>query len=98
MRTIAISALLAAASLLSIAQPAMPRPAPELNIVETNGKSTPLSAYKGKVVVLALVHTTCPHCQHECEVLSPYFADMKMKGQPVQVLAVAFNERAESLV
>lgn len=97
MRTIfSTFALLIAAAAAVNAQPATPRPAPEINVVEVSGKSTPLSAYKGKVVVLALIHTTCPHCQKECEILTQLYQEMKPKG--VQMLAIAFNDNAAALV
>jgi len=97
MRTIAATtlALLAAAALVN-AQPPLPRPAPEFTITDVSGKTTQLSSYKGKVVVLALVHTTCPHCQKECEILSGMYQELKPKG--VQMLAVAFNDNAPALV
>lgn len=82
-------------SLLS-AQPATPRKAPELTIVEPSGKEILLSSYRGKVVALAFVLTTCPHCQAESQVLSKLNTELGPKGfQPV---AVAFNENAQFLV
>lgn len=100
MRTIATSTLalllgVAATSVLN-AQPPMPRPAPEIAIAEPGGKTTQLSSYKGKVVVLALVSTICPHCQKECEVLTQLQGELKPKG--VQMLAIAFNDNAAALV
>jgi peroxiredoxin len=78
------------------AQPPMPRKAPEITIVEPSGNKIPLSSYKGKVVVLALVSTTCPHCQKECEMLTQLYQEMKPKG--VQMAAIAFNDNAAVLV
>ena len=74
----------------------MPRKAPELTIAEPSGHSTLLSSYKGKVVVIAFVSTTCPHCQHECQMLTQLYKETKSSG--VQMLAVAFNENASALV
>lgn len=74
----------------------MPRKAPEITIVEPSGSKIPLSSYKGKVVVLALVSTTCPHCQKECEMLTQLYSEMKPKG--VQMAAIAFNDNAAALV
>ncbi len=86
----------AAVTPLANAQPPMPRKAPEINIVEPSGNKIPLSSYKGKVVVLALVSTVCPHCQKECEILSQMYTEMKPKG--VQMAAIAFNDNAAVLV
>ena len=81
--------------------PPLPRKAPEIAVVEPGPdgkpvKTTQLSSYKGKVVVLALVYTTCPHCQKECEMLTQLYAEMKPKG--VQMAAIAFNDNAAMLV
>jgi peroxiredoxin len=86
----------AAVTPLANAQPPMPRKAPEITIVETSGNKIPLSSYKGKVVVLALVSTVCPHCQKECEMLTQLYSEMKPKG--VQMAAIAFNDNAAVLV
>jgi peroxiredoxin len=101
MRTIAITAALlslgfAAVTPLANAQPPMPRKAPEITIVEPSGNKIPLSSYRGKVVVLALISTTCPHCQKECEILTQMYTEMRPKG--VQMAAIAFNPNAAALV
>jgi peroxiredoxin len=74
----------------------LPRKAPDITIVEPSGGKIPLSSYKGKVVVLALISTTCPHCQKECEMLTQLYSEMKPKG--VQMAAIAFNDNAAALV
>jgi peroxiredoxin len=74
------------------AQPPTPRKAPEITIVETSGKQTLLSSYKGKVVALAFVSTACSHCQAECQVLTKLQGELGPKG--FQALAVAFIESA----
>src|SRR3984957_10392030 len=83
-------------SLSVLAQSPTPRKAPELTIIEPSGKQTLLSSYRGKVVALAFVLTTCPHCQAECQVLTKLQGELGAKGfQPV---AVAFNDNAQYLV
>lgn len=74
----------------------VPRPASEFAIKMPNGQITLLSHYAGKVVVLAFIHTTCPHCQHTTQVLSAIQKDYAPKG--VQILAAAFNDNAVQLV
>lgn len=94
-----IPGLFLALSLVSVsiwAQPPTPRKAPELTIVESSGKQTLLSSYKGKVVLLAFIFTTCPHCQAECGVLTKLHSELGEKG--FQPLAVAFNDNAGMLV
>lgn len=73
-----------------------PRPAPEFVISYPGGKQALLSSYKGKVVVLAFISTTCPHCQQECQVLSKLNTEFGSRG--FQPLAVAINDMALMLV
>lgn len=73
----------------------IPRPAPELAIHMTDGSQTLLSSYKGKVVLLAFVFTTCPHCQHITGILNGLQAEYASKG--VQFLESCFNEGAQNL-
>jgi peroxiredoxin len=94
-----IPGLFLALSLVSVsiwAQPPTPRKAPELTITEASGKQTLLSSYRGKVVLLAFIFTTCPHCQAECGILTKLQGELGGKG--FQPLAVAFNDNAGMLV
>jgi len=74
----------------------VPRPAGEFAIKMPNGQITLLSQYTGKVVVLAFISTTCPHCQHTTQVLSAIQNEYAQRG--VQILAAAFNPDADKLV
>lgn len=74
----------------------LPRPAGEFAIKMPNGQITLLSQYTGKVVVLALISTTCPHCQHTTQLLSGLQNEYAPRG--VQFLAAAFNPDAAQLV
>ncbi len=73
-----------------------PRKAPEFTITEGSGKQSLLSSYRGKVVVLSFMLTTCPHCQAESGVLTKLQAELGPKG--FQALGVAFNDNANLLV
>ena len=96
MRSIGLFLALSLSCLSVSAQPPMPRKAPELTIIEPSGKQTLLSSYKGKVVVLAFILTTCPHCQAECGVLTKLHGELGDKG--FQPLAVAINDTTGPLV
>jgi len=74
----------------------VPRPAGEFAIKMPNGQVTLLSQYSGKVVVLAFISTTCPHCQHTTQLLSGLQSEYGPRG--VQFLAAAFNPDAAQLV
>jgi thiol-disulfide isomerase/thioredoxin len=90
--------LLAALLLTSLAAVAQktPRPAPELSINMPGAKPILLSEYRGKVIVLEFLSTTCPHCQHASQLMSRLQTEYGPKGfQPV---GVAFNDMAQMLV
>jgi len=74
----------------------VPRPAGEFAIRMTGGGQTLLSQYSGKVVLLALISTTCPHCQHTTQLLSGLQREYGPRG--VQILGAAFNPDAAQLV
>ncbi len=100
MRTAAALTILATAA-IALAIPALPRKSPEFSIVEVTpqgqpGKTTLLSSYRGKVVVLAFVHTTCPHCQAFCQELTKLHVELGPKG--FQPIAVAWNPQANLLI
>jgi thiol-disulfide isomerase/thioredoxin len=72
-------------------QPA-PRRAPDFTIQQVGAPDLKLRTYRGKVVVLALLNTGCPHCQHFAQQLAHYQTEYGPKG--VQVLAVVFDREA----
>jgi thiol-disulfide isomerase/thioredoxin len=55
-----------------------------------------LSQHRGKVVLLEVLFTTCPHCQDTSRVMSRLQTEYGPKG--FQALGVAFNEMAHMLV
>ena len=85
-----ILALLLVISLCSAAQ--VPRKAAEFVIQNPDGKQLLLSSYRGKPVVLALMFTTCQHCQKMAPVLSRIQTEYAPKG--VQVLGATFDAGA----
>jgi len=91
MRT-ALLSFLAAAALFTGWAAETPRPAPPFTIMRTNLPPLALNQYKGKVVALAFIYTTCPHCQRLTGVLNQVAKDYAAQG--VQVLECAFNDDA----
>jgi peroxiredoxin len=80
-------------SLALEAQGPVPRLAPDLKIVEASGKTTMLSAFRGRVVLFAFISTQCAHCQRASTVfeqLSHEFRDH------LQVAEVAFDQDADT--
>ena len=89
------SALLMATALVSAAA-TLPRQAPDLTIHLNGGKSIQLSSYKGKVVVVAFILTTCSHCQYTTGLLSKAQTDYGPRG--LQVIESAIDQGAEAFV
>jgi peroxiredoxin len=76
--------------------PAVPRPAGEFAIQLASGKQLLLSQYRGKVVAVEFLYTTCPACQRAAQHMSKLYRDLGSKG--FQPLGVAFNDNASMLV
>jgi peroxiredoxin len=70
--------------------PNTPRKSPEFTITDPAGKQILISAYKGKVLVLPFMFTTCPHCQHEAQLLTKLQTEFASKG--LVVLGTVFND------
>lgn len=90
-----VASFLCMAIAASAAAP-VPRPAPNFEVhLMPSGAVTP-AQYKGKVVVLALILTTCPHCQNSTVMLSKLQKEYEARG--LQVMAAAFNQMSHMLV
>jgi peroxiredoxin len=74
----------------------VPRPSPEYVIKLTTGQQLLLSQYRGNVVALAFVSTTCPHCKTTTQFLEQLHKQYGSRG--FQPIAVAFNPMAVMLV
>ena len=94
MRT-AIAAMLGLAAFTAAAQPAA-KPSPPLTINRAGNPAIQLSQYRGKIVLLAFIHTTCPHCQALTQLLIPIAREYQARG--VEVVECAFNQNADQLV
>ncbi len=66
-----------------------PKPAPELTIILNSGEHLLLSRFRGKVVVLEFLLTTCPHCQTCSAIMQKLYGEL---GDRVfQLLGAAIN-------
>lgn len=74
----------------------IPRPAPELVIKLATGEDLLLSRFRGKVVALEFILTTCQHCQRSAQVLSRLHQELGARG--FQPLGMAINEMSHILV
>lgn len=91
MRLLPGLAILAALALAAnAAEP--PRPAPPLTIQRVGAPAIELSQYRGRIVVLGLIYTTCPHCQDFTVVMKILAHEYGPRG--VAFLECAFNPDA----
>ena len=88
-----ITLFFALAMMLQAAAP-VPRPAPELKIVEPSGNQLQMSSLKGKVVLVQFLYTWCQHCQNTAMVLSKLQGELGPKG--LQVVGLAFNDETQT--
>jgi thiol-disulfide isomerase/thioredoxin len=92
MRT-AILASLCVAAAVSASAGEVPRPSPQFTIQRVGDPPLPLSKYRGKVVAVAFIFTTCPHCQNLTKILTGIYHDYEARG--VEILECAFNDNPE---
>jgi cytochrome oxidase Cu insertion factor (SCO1/SenC/PrrC family) len=92
MKSIASVVLSVCLSVAAFATPPVPRPASALRIVDSSGKPLQLTDYRGKVVLVQFLYTTCSHCQATARMLSKLQKELGSQG--LQVLGVAFNPEA----
>jgi thiol-disulfide isomerase/thioredoxin len=96
MRVFTAFAVFAALGAGLFAAPPVPRPAKELEVVEPNGQHHLLTSYRGKVVLVQMLYTTCPHCQAYSQLLTKLQGEYGPKG--FQPLGLAFNEADNGMV
>jgi len=96
MRSLTTLAAFVALGISALATPPVPRPAKEFEFVDANGKHTLLSSYKGKVVLIQFLQTTCPHCQAMSQMLTKLQTELGQRG--FQAVGVAFNDANPDMV
>jgi cytochrome oxidase Cu insertion factor (SCO1/SenC/PrrC family) len=87
--TIGLSGVLS----LAAADIPLPHQAPKLAFKIPGEGDKLLSQYRGKVVALELIFTTCPHCQRASELMTKLQNEYGPRG--FQALDVAFNDNAD---
>jgi thiol-disulfide isomerase/thioredoxin len=96
-RRITLSLVTLAWAVAALQAQQVPRKSPEFTINMTGGKPPILlSSYKGKVIVLASILTTCPHCQHSVTLLTKLQSELGPRG--LQVIACAVQEAPDLAV
>jgi len=78
--------LLASAALLFASGELSGRRAPGFSLPDLHGQQHDLQDYRGKIVIVDIIQTTCPHCQHLADILDKVAAKY---GGKVAVLTFA---------
>ncbi len=79
--------------LMSLQAASTPRPLADVAVPMPDGKKVRLSQYRGKVMVVALVSTTCDHCIAALQMLSTIQKEYGPRG--FQAVGVAANDEAQ---
>lgn len=93
---VCIAGFVFAAGSLLAQDTAAPRKAPEFAFSIPGHGQKLLSQYRGKVVALEFIFTTCPHCQAASKVMTKFQQEYGPRG--LQVIDVAVNPNADLLV
>jgi thiol-disulfide isomerase/thioredoxin len=89
-RRVLIGWIVAAMVCLPVSGAKLPRPAGDFSFELPGGEMVNLSKYKGKVIALEFLLTTCPHCQRTSKVMQQLYSEYGPKG--FQSVGVAFND------
>jgi peroxiredoxin len=82
-------ALVLLGSAFAMSSPTLPRASPELSIDELSGRTTMLSSFKGKVVVLEFLFVRSQHCARVAQVLNQLQHELGPRG--MQAIGIAFD-------
>lgn len=91
MRALLVAVFALSASLVQAAE--IPRPAPDFTIQMPNGKQIKVSDYRGKVLGLTFILTTCPHCQKTTQLWDNMYPELAPKG--LEVVEAAINDNPD---
>ncbi len=96
MRALIIGTLLLASCSLWAAT--IPRQSPDFSIQMMDGKQVKVSDYRGKVLCLTFILTTCPHCQKTTQLWDAIYPELAPKGFAVVEAALNDNPNIPSFV
>ena len=95
-RSLAVVLFLAAAVGLTATSEMIVRKSPELAFTIPGQGETLLSQYRGKVVALEFILTTCPHCQAASQMMNKM--QERYGGRGFRAVDVAIDPNADLLV
>lgn len=91
-KVVAAVAIAAFATPLCAARLKVGEPAPNAELVLTDGTHVHLSDFRGQVVVLNYWATWCVPCRTELPLLNSYYVAANKRGWPLKVFAVATED------
>lgn len=74
----------------------VPRPSPEYAVKMGKGQELLLSKYRGKVVAVEFLLTTCPHCQKTAQHLEKLSAELGKQGFQAVGIAINLEEKDQA--
>jgi peroxiredoxin len=89
-RDIASFAILLALGFPAVAAPPILRDSPEFTIVDPSGSKTPLSSFKGQVVVIEFLLVQCPSCLRVAQTINKLYGELGERG--FRPIGIAFDE------
>jgi len=90
MNAAASFAILLALGVPAIAAPPVLRESPEFTIVDSLGGETPLSSFKGNVVVMEFLLIRCPSCLRLSKTINKLYGEMG--GQGFRPIGIIFDD------
>jgi glutathione peroxidase-family protein len=82
--------------LVSVQGASTPRPLADISVPTADGKKIRLSQYRGKVMVVALISSTCEHCINSMDLLGKLQKEYGPRG--FQAFAVAADDAAAKMI
>src|SRR5215469_17689812 len=86
--------LLLTGSTLAVPSAPLPRKSPDFTINEPGGKTTMLSSFKGKVVVIEFLFLGSQHCMRLAMTMNKLYSELGSRG--LQPVGVAFGPNADA--
>jgi len=96
MRRVLVAAAMLSVAAVHLLAAKVPRPAPDFTFSLPNGKQVKLSEFRGQVLAVEFLLTTCPGCKKASAALQRVYEQLGDKG--FQPLGVAINEGAAELI
>jgi peroxiredoxin len=79
---------------LALPAPSLPRKSPDFSINEPGGKTTMLSAFKGRVVVIEFLFLGSQHCMRVALTMNKLYSELGARG--LQPVGIAFGPNADA--